>query len=1063
MEKITFDIDVLCKKLFRVINNRDTTIHRTQVNLIATTEKMNVQKDGKLRWMMETNLKNQREQFFTIWFLADTGKLREMEVLINSTPKEEVPALVNQPDRDFGLTPLHYASKRPLESIVRMLLAYGASPAARSPSDGRTPLHLAAAYSSREVLLQLLSNGADHLAVDDFGYRAVDLAEQNGNTASADTLKRWVSLNTAQLPPPLATHSLSTEGLLAERQQSRRLLFQQQLQDPPPASPIPTLPSLPDPSPSQSPSPFLHRPPQTSSSQSHDQPPSPTQQPLPPEFVPIAASLRARMDPSMSLLVSRLDSHNLHLHPPAALVLCLPPSQLLKMLKEKHLHETDAVLRLPPLGEVTLEDDLDGLLRQVQVELRLCGKLYAALLAPKNADTSKWKATSSSTVKSNELTRRECEYEACRALQRRFSTAKLLLPLSFLKTLQNQKRFKQKVAELGRERGERRDMKAEDSRSMELKKERQLRRRMRVEWRRKEKLRVRQEQQLQVEQRRLESLRLQQQEKASLAVDLDQVVAAYRAAQDQQITYIEGAGSVEEFERRKMLEEKEREEKKQEEEEEKDDDEDQDTEEEEEESAARADMDNSVGESSMEADQLSLESQSVSQSVSLGSGGSVTVTPAHPLTHQPARHLVLTAACELAELHLQLLQEGPALRLLVEALGLCQQDSDDSGGHSDGALGTARVDLLARLCDVALFAFDYLQQRPPQEEEQVDQAHLPARTWVTSTATALAGAMRADRRRRERVAGIVFAVRAIQMPPPTPPTSSASSVSSQGEAGDERVRTYSDRSRTVRAVLQERGVLRAEEGPVSRRSSFERFVCVEASNSLSLSSARGDTAGDGPSPGTLSAAGSQKIGKAPIDLEESTLVHSTSHVPGEEDAQGAGLQLLGLSLRWADEAIALLLRLYRTDLVEPLIMARLLESKSRATERLLDCNSDLVDTDLSAFDWMQRAETASRRLLGAAHEHSIRLMLEVLRLHVKYREKTAFDASSSNSGKQSFAALKAAEIGVCVVQLASKDLVQADLFTQRCAELLALSTVTANGGMKSSTAVHLHKSQRVTS
>jgi len=1063
MEKITFDIDVLCKKLFRVINNRDTTIHRTQVNLIATTEKMNVQKDGKLRWMMETNLKNQREQFFTIWFLADTGKLREMEVLINSTPKEEVPALVNEPDRDFGLTPLHYASKRPLESIVRMLLAYGASPAARSPSDGRTPLHLAAAYSSREVLLQLLSNGADHLAVDDFGYRAVDLAEQNGNTASADTLKRWVSLNTAQLPPPLATHSLSTEGLLAERQQSRRLLFQQQLQDPPPASPIPTLSSLPDPSPSQSPSPFLHRPPQTSSSQSHDQPPSPTQQPLPPEFVPIAASLRARMDPSMSLLVSRLDSHNLHLHPPAALVLCLPPSQLLKMLKEKHLHETDAVLRLPPLGEVTLEDDLDGLLRQVQVELRLCGKLYAALLAPKNADTSKWKATSSSTVKSNELTRRECEYEACRALQRRFSTAKLLLPLSFLKTLQNQKRFKQKVAELGRERGERRDMKAEDSRSMELKKERQLRRRMRVEWRRKEKLRVRQEQQLQVEQRRLESLRLQQQEKASLAVDLDQVVAAYRAAQDQQITYIEGAGSVEEFERRKMLEEKEREEKKQEEEEEKDDDEDQDTEEEEEESAARADMDNSVGESSMEADQLSLESQSVSQSVSLGSGGSVTVTPAHPLTHQPARHLVLTAACELAELHLQLLQEGPALRLLVEALGLCQQDSDDSGGHSDGALGTARVDLLARLCDVALFAFDYLQQRPPQEEEQVDQAHLPARTWVTSTATALAGAMRADRRRRERVAGIVFAVRAIQMPPPTPPTSSASSVSSQGEAGDERVRTYSDRTRTVRAVLQERGVLRAEEGPVSRRSSFERFVCLEASNSLSLSSARGDTAGDGPSPGTLSAAGSQKIGKAPIDLEESTLVHSTSHVPGEEDAQGAGLQLLGLSLRWADEAIALLLRLYRTDLVEPLIMARLLECKSRATERLLDCNSDLVDTDLSAFDWMQRAETASRRLLGAAHEHSIRLMLEVLRLHVKYREKTAFDASSSNSGKQSFAALKAAEIGVCVVQLASKDLVQADLFTQRCAELLALSTVTANGGMKSSTAVHLHKSQRVTS
>jgi hypothetical protein len=110
--------------------------------------------------------------------------------------------------------------------------------------------------------------------------------------------------------------------------------------------------------------------------------------PIPPEFIPIAASLRFRMDHSLSLLVSRLDQHNLHIHPPS-LLMSLPPSQLIKMLEEEQLHEEDAVIQLLPLGEVTLEDDLDGLLRLVQVELRLCGKLYASLLAPKNINSSK--------------------------------------------------------------------------------------------------------------------------------------------------------------------------------------------------------------------------------------------------------------------------------------------------------------------------------------------------------------------------------------------------------------------------------------------------------------------------------------------------------------------------------------------------------------------------------------------------------------------------------------------------------------------------------------------------
>ena len=273
---------------------------------------------------------------------------------------------------------------------------------------------------------------------------------------------------------------------------------------------------------------------------------------------------------------------------------------------------------------------------------------------------------------------------------------------------------------------------------------------------------------------------------------------------------------------------------------------------------------------------------------------------------------------------------------------------------------------------------------------------------------------------------------------------------------------------TVRSLLQERGVLRAEE-PIRRRSSFQRFVCVEASTSLSLHSERprreesggnSVSGSDGPLP---------VIPRTPaVNLEESTYVFPVNNsnkspsaaLPLEEEAHEAGLQLLELSLRWADEAISLLRRLYHADLVEPLTLARLLESKSRAAERLSDSYSkdrhiNGVD-DLSAFDLMQQAETASRRLLGAAHEVSIRLMLEVLRLHVKYHERpSCYSQSSDSDKKQSFAALKAAEIGVCIVQLASRDLVQADLFTQRCAELLALSTVAAKGGMKVSIASHL--------
>eukprot|EP01035_Chromulina_nebulosa_P034469 gene34469-46254_t len=125
LEKLALELDTLCRHLFRIVDRRDDKIQRTQVALVATAERLTVKKENQLRWKMHTNFKNDRERFFSIWFLADNSKLREMNVLIDTTPPEKVLELVNSPDNDFGLTPLHYAAKRESLEMVKYLLSKG--------------------------------------------------------------------------------------------------------------------------------------------------------------------------------------------------------------------------------------------------------------------------------------------------------------------------------------------------------------------------------------------------------------------------------------------------------------------------------------------------------------------------------------------------------------------------------------------------------------------------------------------------------------------------------------------------------------------------------------------------------------------------------------------------------------------------------------------------------------------------------------------------------------------------------------------------------------------------
>ena len=77
-------------------------------------------------------------------------------LLFNSDSlKSRHEVLINEKDPDFGLTALHYASRNNHLPAVLLLLSYNADINARTP-DGRTCLHLAAAYSSKELVYELL-------------------------------------------------------------------------------------------------------------------------------------------------------------------------------------------------------------------------------------------------------------------------------------------------------------------------------------------------------------------------------------------------------------------------------------------------------------------------------------------------------------------------------------------------------------------------------------------------------------------------------------------------------------------------------------------------------------------------------------------------------------------------------------------------------------------------------------------------------------------------------------------------------------------------------------------
>src|SRR5574341_693640 len=121
-------------------------------------------------------------QFF---HAAEAGDYYLMEGILNSYPR-----YVHE-YREDGWTALHLAAHYGHEAIVKMLLAYGADPNARSNNDlANTPIHAAAAGGSKslDALRALLANGADVNATQHGGYTALHAAAQNGDRAMVDLL-----------------------------------------------------------------------------------------------------------------------------------------------------------------------------------------------------------------------------------------------------------------------------------------------------------------------------------------------------------------------------------------------------------------------------------------------------------------------------------------------------------------------------------------------------------------------------------------------------------------------------------------------------------------------------------------------------------------------------------------------------------------------------------------------------------------------------------------------------------------------------------------------------------
>lgn len=201
VEKTILKVKKMYMRLYKLIEKRDLRLNEYQNSLISKSAEMKEQNDNMLRWMMHQN-HGKKDKFFTIWQLATSNKIRELQVLLAAPLKmsEYGTDGINARDPDFALTPLIYACRASHLEMVKYLLSVGANPLLKAP-DGRSALHYAAAYANRDILLILLGLGMDVEERDDYECTPLDLARQNVNRKTIPTLESWNKLTSMQILP----------------------------------------------------------------------------------------------------------------------------------------------------------------------------------------------------------------------------------------------------------------------------------------------------------------------------------------------------------------------------------------------------------------------------------------------------------------------------------------------------------------------------------------------------------------------------------------------------------------------------------------------------------------------------------------------------------------------------------------------------------------------------------------------------------------------------------------------------------------------------------------------
>lgn len=157
--------------------------------------KLNAKKDTSLSSAKNSPTNSKTDENETICAIRPLPILSEFRLLevrksLLLNLRSDVIRTVDQKDRDFLRTPLHYACKYNRYAVVKYLLDIGAD-CNITDLDGKSCLHFSAAYGTKNTVFELLSRGAVIDSKDSKGRIPLDYSELQQNTDTFYALTNW--------------------------------------------------------------------------------------------------------------------------------------------------------------------------------------------------------------------------------------------------------------------------------------------------------------------------------------------------------------------------------------------------------------------------------------------------------------------------------------------------------------------------------------------------------------------------------------------------------------------------------------------------------------------------------------------------------------------------------------------------------------------------------------------------------------------------------------------------------------------------------------------------------